>query len=159
SKRDQVAGMFDRISGKYDFLNHFFSMGIDRYWRKCAIRTLAPIKPQKILDIATGTGDLAIEALRLHPESVIGVDISEGMLAIGREKVAKLRQADTIQLQYGDSAALAFADDSFDALTCAYGVRNFESPERGLAEMTRVLRPGGRIAILEFSMPKTFPVK
>lgn len=159
SKKEQVAGMFDRIAHRYDFLNHFFSMGIDKGWRKKAIRTLQEIKPRKILDIATGTGDLAIAAMVLQPEQVTGVDISEGMMEIGRKKLDEKGLSDKINLQYGDSEALPFADHAFDAITCGYGVRNFENLEKGLQQMSRVLRPGGRVAILEFSHPKKFPVK
>ncbi len=159
SKKEQVAGMFDRIAGKYDFLNHFLSLGIDKGWRKKAIRTLKEIQPAKILDVATGTGDLAIASLKLNPQQVTGVDISEGMLKIGREKLIARGLNDKINLQYGDSEALPFEENYFDAITCAYGVRNFEHLENGLREMHRVLRPHGRVAILEFSQPKKFPVK
>lgn len=158
-KKEQVAGMFNRIAGKYDFLNHFLSMGIDKGWRRKAINTLQSLQPKDILDIATGTGDLAIEALHLQPHRIIGVDISEGMLEIGRKKIAGKKLEDRISLQYGDSEALPFDAGTFDAITCAYGVRNFENLEKGIAEMQRVLRTGGRIAILEFSKPKRFPVK
>lgn len=158
-KKEQVAGMFNRIAGKYDFLNHFLSMGIDKGWRRKAINTLQSLQPKNILDIATGTGDLAIEALRLQPDKVTGVDISEGMLQIGKAKIADRKLEDSITLQYGDSEALPFGAGTFDAITCAYGVRNFEHLEKGIAEMQRVLRTGGRIAILEFSKPKKFPVK
>lgn len=151
--------MFDRIAGRYDFLNHFLSMGIDKGWRRKAIHTLKGIQPRQILDVATGTGDLAIAALTLQPEKVTGVDISEGMMEIGRKKLAEKGLSDRIVLQYGDSEALPFGDGSFDAITCAYGVRNFEHLEKGLQQMSRVLRRGGRIAILEFSQPKKFPVK
>lgn len=158
-KKDQVAEMFDRISGKYDFLNHFLSLGIDKGWRKKAIQTLKDIHPKKILDIATGTGDLAIAALSLNPEKVIGVDISEGMLAMGKKKIEEQNLSDKISLSYGDSEKLPFVAGDFDAITCAYGVRNFENLKPGLKEMHRVLRTGGKIAILEFSKPKKFPVK
>jgi demethylmenaquinone methyltransferase/2-methoxy-6-polyprenyl-1,4-benzoquinol methylase len=159
SKKAQVADMFNNIAGRYDFLNHFLSLGIDKGWRKKAIASIASIHPQRILDIATGTGDLAIAASRLKPESVTGIDIAEQMLAVGRGKIEKLGLKNTISLQPGDSEALAFTDNSFDAVTCAYGVRNFENLEAGLREMCRVMRPGGRVAILEFSHPKTFPIK
>lgn len=159
SKKEQVAGMFDRIAHRYDFLNHFFSLGIDKTWRKKAINSLKDIHPKKILDVATGTGDLAIAALRLNPEKVTGVDISEGMLEIGRKKLQDRQLTGKIMLQYADSEALPFSDNSFDAVTCAYGVRNFENLEKGLLQMSRVLRPGGKVAILEFSKPKIFPVK
>src|SRR5690606_4839984 len=153
SKKEQVAGMFDRIAGKYDFLNHFLSLGIDKIWRKKAINTLRDAAPGTILDVATGTGDLAIAALRLNPEKVCGVDISEGMLSIGKAKMEKLGLEKKIELLKGDSEALPFCPASFDAVTCAYGVRNFENLNKGLQEMYRVLRPGGKVAILEFSRP------
>ena len=159
NKKAQVADMFDRIAGKYDFLNHFLSMGIDKGWRKKAIKEIARIQPQKILDVATGTGDLAIAALQTKPQQIIGIDISEGMLEIGKKKIEALHAAQIIQLEKGDSEALSFETGSFDAITCAYGVRNFENLEKGLTEMCRVMKPGGRLAILEFSHPKTFPVK
>jgi demethylmenaquinone methyltransferase / 2-methoxy-6-polyprenyl-1,4-benzoquinol methylase len=159
SKKEQVAGMFDRIAGRYDFLNHLLSMGIDKGWRKKAINTLREINPKKILDVATGTGDLAIAALTLQPDHITGVDISEGMMEIGRKKLKDKNLDGKITLQYGDSEALPFETGTFDAITCAYGVRNFEHLEKGLEQMSRVLRTGGRIAILEFSRPKKFPVK
>ncbi len=160
SKKEQVAEMFDGIAARYDFLNHLLSMGIDKGWRKKAIRTIAYINPQKILDVATGTGDLAIAAAKAIPGATItGVDISEGMLEVGRKKVTAQHLNKTILLKTGDSEALPFADSAFDAITCAYGVRNFENLAAGLKDMQRVLRPGGRIAILEFSHPKQFPVK
>jgi demethylmenaquinone methyltransferase/2-methoxy-6-polyprenyl-1,4-benzoquinol methylase len=159
-KKDQVAEMFDNISDNYDFLNHFLSMGIDNLWRKKAIDQLKSIKPKTILDVATGTGDLAIMALkRLSPDSIIGIDISEGMLAVGRKKMDAKKIDDKIELQYGDSEQIPFEDESFDAITVAYGVRNFENLSAGLSEMYRVLKPGGKTVILEFSKPKKFPVK
>lgn len=159
SKKEQVASMFDNISGKYDFLNHFLSMGIDIAWRKKAIKQLKHDQPKQILDIATGTGDFAIEALALHPEKVTGVDISEGMLAVGREKMKKKGLSDKIELLTGDSEQLQFADNKFDAVIVSFGVRNFENLEKGLADMYRVLKPGGKTVILEFSKPKAFPFK
>ena len=159
SKKEQVAGMFDRIAHKYDFLNHFFSMGIDKGWRRKAIKSIQDIQPTAILDVATGTGDFAMAAMTLQPEKVTGIDISEGMLDVGRKKVAEAGLQGRIFLEYGDSETLKYADASFDAITCGYGVRNFENLEKGLVQMQRVLRPGGKVAILEFSKPKTFPVK
>lgn len=159
SKKEQVGGMFDRISRKYDFLNHFLSLGIDKGWRKKAIDSLKDIHPKQILDVATGTGDLAIEALRLHPDLVTGIDISKGMLEIGRKKIADKGLTDKIKCALGDSEALQFPENYFDAVTCAYGVRNFENLEKGLREMARVLRSGGMVSILEFSRPHKFPVK
>lgn len=159
SKKGQVAEMFDGIAGKYDFLNHFLSLGIDRGWRKKAIREVAAIRPKAILDVATGTGDMAIAAAKAAPEATItGVDISKGMLEVGVKKVAGLKLDDRIQLAEGDSEALPFDDGAFDVVMCAYGVRNFEHLEAGLREMQRVLRPGGKVVILEFSQPRKFPV-
>lgn len=158
-KKEQVAGMFDRIAHKYDFLNHLFSMGIDKGWRRKAIRSIHDIHPSLILDVATGTGDFAMAAMAIHPEKVTGIDISEGMLEVGRKKMAEAGLEDRIHLEYGDSETMQYEDNSFDAITCGYGVRNFENLEKGLTQMHRVLRPGGKVAILEFSRPKTFPVK
>jgi len=159
SKKQQVATMFDNISGKYDFLNHFLSLGIDIAWRKKAIRQLKQDQPKQILDIATGTGDFAIEALALNPDKVTGVDISEGMLSVGREKMIKRKLDNKIELLSGDSEALQFEDNKFDAVIVSFGVRNFENLEKGLADMYRVLKPGGKTVILEFSKPKSFPFK
>ncbi len=159
AKKKQVAEMFDSISGKYDFLNHFLSLGIDIRWRKKAIKMLKDLQPKRILDIATGTGDFAIESLKLNPEKVIGVDISEGMLNVGRQKMEKRGFSNIIDMQSGDSENLQFEDNTFDAVIVAFGVRNFENLEKGLSEMNRVLRPGGRAVILEFSKPTVFPIK
>jgi demethylmenaquinone methyltransferase / 2-methoxy-6-polyprenyl-1,4-benzoquinol methylase len=159
SKKEQVAQMFDNISGKYDLLNHLLSGGIDVLWRKKAIRLLKSEKPRRILDIATGTADFALEAMTLNPEKIIGVDISEGMLAHGRDKIRRRHLSDKIELLTGDSENLAFADNSFDAVIVSFGVRNFENLEKGLSDMLRVLRPGGMCVILEFSKPKKFPYK
>lgn len=158
-KKQQVADMFDNISHKYDFLNHFLSLGIDIRWRKKAIKLLKDIEPKQILDIATGTGDFAIESLKLNPDHVTGVDISEGMLNVGREKLKKRKLDDKITLLSGDSENLPFEDNKFDAIIVAFGVRNFENLEKGLSEMFRVLRPGGKVVVLEFSKPKRFPFK
>ncbi|MGE0771424.1 MAG: bifunctional demethylmenaquinone methyltransferase/2-methoxy-6-polyprenyl-1,4-benzoquinol methylase UbiE [Cyclobacteriaceae bacterium] len=157
-KKEQVAKMFDNISGRYDFLNHFLSLGIDKLWRKKAINLLRPNAPQMILDVATGTGDFAIEALKLKPEKVVGVDISEGMLEVGREKLKK-KGIHNVELRAGDSENLPFQENIFDAVIVAFGVRNFENLEKGLLEMLRVTKPGGRIVILEFSKPGVFPFK
>lgn len=159
AKKQQVARMFDSISGRYDFLNHFLSLGIDILWRRKAIRLLRDIKPKVILDVATGTGDFSIEALSLHPEKIIGVDISEGMLEVGRQKMRSGKFDSVIELQSGDSENLPFQDNFFDAVIVAFGVRNFENLERGLTEMLRVVRPGGKVVILEFSRPSKFPMK
>ncbi|MCR6638679.1 MAG: bifunctional demethylmenaquinone methyltransferase/2-methoxy-6-polyprenyl-1,4-benzoquinol methylase UbiE [Sporocytophaga sp.] len=158
-KKEQVSQMFDNIAPKYDLLNRVLSAGIDIRWRKKAISKLKANKPQLILDIATGTGDLAIEALKLNPERIIGIDISEGMLAIGREKISKLGLGGKIILQQGDSENIIFPDNYFDAVTVAFGVRNFEHLEKGLSEIFRVLKPGGEVMILEFSQPERFPFK
>jgi len=159
TKKEQVAAMFDNIAGKYDFLNHFLSMGIDIRWRKKAIRLLKEYHPKYILDVATGTGDLAIAALSLNPDKIVGIDISEKMIEIGREKIKKRKLTDKIQLLPGDSEKLIFMDDSFDAVTVAFGVRNFENLEKGLKDIYRVLKPGGVAVILEFSMPVKSPFK
>lgn len=159
SKKDQVATMFDNISHKYDFLNHFLSAGIDIYWRKRAIKLLKSHQPKLILDIATGTGDFAIEALKLSPDKIIGVDISAGMLKYGKEKIIKLGLEDKIELMLGDSEKLQFEDNTFDAITVSFGVRNFENLEIGLTDMFRVLKPGGKAVVLEFSKPTSFPMK
>jgi demethylmenaquinone methyltransferase / 2-methoxy-6-polyprenyl-1,4-benzoquinol methylase len=160
SKKSQVSTMFDNVAPWYDFLNHFLSLGIDISWRRKTIAALKDLKPRKILDVATGTGDLAIEAVRqLSPEKVIGIDISNEMLEVGRGKLAKKRLSPTIELLSGDSEKIAYPDNTFDAVTVAFGVRNFENLDVGLMEMLRVLRPGGKVAILEFSMPTMFPFK
>ncbi|CAD5266742.1 MULTISPECIES: bifunctional demethylmenaquinone methyltransferase/2-methoxy-6-polyprenyl-1,4-benzoquinol methylase UbiE [unclassified Imperialibacter] len=159
SKKAQVAEMFNNISRRYDFLNHFLSLGIDIVWRKKAVRELKEIQPKQILDIATGTGDFAIEALSLKPDKVIGVDISEGMLAMGKKKIARMKLEDKVELQMGDSEKLLFDDNTFDAVIVAFGVRNFENLEKGLADMWRVLKPGGKVVVLEFSKPTRFPMK
>lgn len=157
SKKEQVAEMFDNISPKYDFLNHTLSLGIDRGWRTKLLRLASKAKPKTILDVATGTGDLAIALAALKPERIIGVDISEGMLSYGHKKIEKKGLKGLITLQKGDSEALEFADNTFDAVTVAFGVRNFEHLEAGLREMLRVTKPGGKIFILEFSQPEGFP--
>ncbi len=158
SKKEQVATMFDNISENYDFLNHFLSAGIDIIWRKKAIKLLKQDQPKLILDIATGTGDFAIEALSLNPDKIIGIDISEGMLAVGRKKMIK-KNIKNIEMVSGDSEGLQFEDNKFDAVIVAFGVRNFEHLEKGLEDMFRVLKPGGKAVILEFSKPSKFPMK
>jgi demethylmenaquinone methyltransferase/2-methoxy-6-polyprenyl-1,4-benzoquinol methylase len=159
SKKEQVADMFDNISHRYDFLNHFLSLGIDKSWRRKAVKMIASGNPKKILDIATGTGDFAIASLKLKPNEIIGVDISNGMLDMGREKMKKKGYDKVITLTYGDSESMPFETDSFDAITVGFGVRNFENLEKGLGEMLRVLKPGGKAAVLEFSKPRKFPIK
>ena len=155
SKKDQVASMFDQIAFRYDFLNRFLSGGIDILWRKRAIRELKGLNVERMLDVATGTGDMAIMSYKaLKPVKITGIDISEGMLAIGRKKVAKLLLNNHIELLQGDSEAIKSDPDTFDAITVAFGVRNFENLEKGLGEMYRVLKPGGKMVILEFSKPK-----
>ncbi|MBI1224132.1 MAG: bifunctional demethylmenaquinone methyltransferase/2-methoxy-6-polyprenyl-1,4-benzoquinol methylase UbiE [Bacteroidetes bacterium] len=160
SKKSQVSTMFDNIAPWYDFLNHFLSLGIDISWRKKTIMALRDLKPKTILDVATGTGDLAIEAAKqLNPDKIIGIDISKEMLDVGRVKLQKRNLSPTIELFSGDSENINFESNSFDAVTVAFGVRNFENLERGISEMHRVLKPEGRAAILEFSMPTLFPFK
>jgi demethylmenaquinone methyltransferase / 2-methoxy-6-polyprenyl-1,4-benzoquinol methylase len=154
NKKKQVEEMFDNIAYRYDFLNHLLSLGIDILWRKKAVRYIGTIKPKTILDVASGTGDFAFEALSLHPNKIIGFDLSEGMMKFGREKARKMNVSDRVEFVKGDSEKMPFADNSFDAVTVGFGVRNFENLEEGLREMYRVTRPGGRIAILEASMPK-----
>lgn len=159
-KKEQVRDMFDNIAGKYDFLNHFLSLGIDRRWRKKAIAQLKHQQPQHLLDVACGTADLTIEAYKtLRPQKITGLDLSNKMLDIGRQKVAKLHLNNAIELLQGDSEHLPFADASFDAVTVAFGVRNFENLQNGLTEMYRVLRKGGQLVVLEFSRPRQFPFK
>jgi demethylmenaquinone methyltransferase / 2-methoxy-6-polyprenyl-1,4-benzoquinol methylase len=158
-KKEQVAEMFDNIASRYDFLNHFLSFGIDKLWRRRAIRLIKPFLPIDILDVATGTGDLAIAALNTGAKRITGIDISEEMLAVGRSKLKALGLDHQIVLKKGDSEQLEFADAAFDAVTVAFGVRNFENLEKGLSEIHRVLKPGGVLCILEFSKPRTFPVK
>lgn len=160
TKKEQVANMFDNISGTYDFLNHFMSLGIDILWRKKAIRTLQSVQPRIMLDVATGTGDFAFEAIKiLQPERIIGVDISEGMLDVARKKIRERNLQPVFSVELGDSEGLHFSDNHFDAITVAFGVRNYENLEKGLADMYRVLKPGGKMVILEFSKPRAFPVK
>ena len=158
-KKQQVAEMFDNISPKYDFLNHFLSLGIDIRWRKKAVKLLEENQPRLILDVATGTGDFALEAMALGPDKIIGVDISEGMLDVGRKKMREKGLSDRIVLQSGDSEDLQFPEGTFDAVIVSFGVRNFENLKKGLAGMYRVLKPGGKVVILEFSKPKSFPFK
>ncbi|HYK76917.1 MAG TPA: bifunctional demethylmenaquinone methyltransferase/2-methoxy-6-polyprenyl-1,4-benzoquinol methylase UbiE [Daejeonella sp.] len=160
AKKEQVAAMFNNISKTYDFLNHFMSLGIDVIWRKKAIKELLAQRPRHILDVATGTGDFAFEAIRiLKPEKITGVDISEGMLEIARQKIKKRKLEHVFEVSVGDSERLLFDADTFDAVTVAYGVRNFENLDQGLSDMLRVLKPGGKVVILEFSKPRVFPVK
>ncbi len=159
-KSVQVQQMFNEIAGKYDLYNHTLSLGIDRFWRKKGILSLKKIAPKKILDVATGTGDLALEAYsRLQPESIIGIDISEKMMEIGQQKVTRAGLSDKIEFQWQNCSALSFKDNSFDAASVAFGIRNFENLDEGLQEILRVLRPGGKFVVLELSVPEHFPVK
>jgi demethylmenaquinone methyltransferase / 2-methoxy-6-polyprenyl-1,4-benzoquinol methylase len=158
-KKQQVEQMFDNIAPKYDFLNHFLSLGIDKLWRKKAIRILSGFPSESILDVATGTGDFAIAASKLNPKKIIGFDLSEQMLNVGRAKVKSLGLEKLIEFRKGDSEAMPFSDGQFDAITVAFGVRNFENLENGLREFRRVLKPDGVVIILEFSKPKYFPMK
>ncbi|MCH1437054.1 MAG: bifunctional demethylmenaquinone methyltransferase/2-methoxy-6-polyprenyl-1,4-benzoquinol methylase UbiE [Flavobacteriales bacterium] len=159
SKKEQVAEMFDNIAGKYDFLNHFLSLGIDIYWRKQLVKHLIKQEPKTILDVATGTGDLAIAMLKTNPKKIVGVDISNGMLEVGRKKMKEKSLDHIISLQQADSEDLPYDDESFDAVCVSFGARNFENLEKGLSEMRRVLRKGGKLYILEFSQPTAFPFK
>lgn len=160
NKGAQVEEMFDSIAKHYDTLNHTLSMGIDRGWRKKGILSLKDLNPNNILDVATGTGDLAIQAYDLlRPETLVGIDISEGMMDVGRQKVAKIGLGDKISFQKQDCMALDIADNSYDAAMAAFGVRNFENLDKGLSEILRVLKPGGKLMILELSVPKHFPMK
>ena len=158
SKKKQVEKMFDKIAFRYDFLNHFLSAGIDTRWRKKAIRELATLQPKKVLDVATGTADVAILTYKiLKPEIIVGIDISEGMLNIGKQKIATMGLQKHIELLKGDCETINFEDNSFDAVTVAFGVRNFENLEKGLNEIKRILRPNGKLVILEFTKP-TLPI-
>lgn len=158
-KKEQVAHMFDTISGNYDGLNRVISLGIDVKWRKKVLKLVASKNPERILDIATGTGDLAILMAQTGATEIIGADISEGMMEVGRKKLKEKKLDDRIQLVYGDSESLPFEDNHFDAITVAFGIRNFETLEKGLAEILRVLKPGGIFVILETSVPTKFPYK
>lgn len=155
-----VEQMFDNIAPSYDTLNHRLSWDIDKYWRHKAIKQLKKLQPQRMLDIATGTGDFAIlEAEMLKPKQIIGADISEGMMEIGRQKVAKKGLSEVISFAKEDCLNLSFDDNSFDAVTAAFGIRNFQDLDKGLAEMCRVLRPGGMLCIVELTTPVHFPMK
>ena len=159
SKKEQVRTMFDNIACRYDFLNHFLSLGIDKRWRRNAVQLLKKENPKTILDIATGTGEFAIEALSIHPEKVIGIDISEQMLDAGRKKIQAKHYEEKIQLMKGDAEKMIFENSCFEAVTVGFGVRNFEDLEKCLSEIYRVLKQNGTLVILEFSTPSVFPVK
>ncbi len=158
-KKQQVEHMFNNIAHRYDFLNHFLSLGIDKLWRKKAIRMLSGYKHDFILDVATGTGDFALEAIRLNPEKITGFDLSANMIEVGRRKVENLGFQENIEFVKGDSENMPFPDASYDAITVGFGVRNFENLEKGLTEFYRVLKNDGVAVILEFSKPRHFPVK
>lgn len=158
-QKDYVRSLFDSIASRYDLLNHLLSGGIDLYWRRKAIQTLYILKPKRILDIATGTGDFAIASMKLKPDEVIGLDISEAMLKIGQKKISEKNLSQFIRLETGEVEQIRFDENSFDAAIVAFGARNFENLERGLQEMHRVLRKAGMIVVLEFSKPKNFPFK
>lgn len=153
SKKQQVEEMFDNIAHRYDFLNHLLSLGIDISWRKKAVKEIGKVNPKTILDVASGTGDFAFQALSLKPDKIIGFDLSEGMLKYGRQKAIEMKVDNVVEFVKGDSEKMPFADNTFDAMTVGFGVRNFEHLTVGLAEMHRVMRPGGRVAILEASNP------
>jgi demethylmenaquinone methyltransferase / 2-methoxy-6-polyprenyl-1,4-benzoquinol methylase len=159
-KRKEIAGMFDRIAWRYDFLNHFLSLGTDIWWRRKAISAIANlVKPERILDVATGTGDMAIAALRLNPLTIKGIDISEQMLQRGRQKLIKKGLTKRIELVQAASEQIPYPDESFDVAMSSFGVRNFSDTLKGLTEMNRVLIPGGVIMVLEFSKPSSFPFR
>ena len=158
-KKEQVAQMFDNISSNYDGLNRVISFGIDMKWRKKVIEIVGKDNPKQLLDIATGTGDLAIMMASLQPEKIIGLDISEGMLEVGKQKIAKAQLSDTIEMMVGDSENMPFDDNTFDAITVSFGVRNFANLNKGLTEINRVLKRGGKLVILETSVPTKFPFK
>lgn len=157
-KKQQVSEMFNRIAFTYDFLNHFLSAGIDRHWRKHAVKILSSSQPKTILDVASGTADFALETAKLNPQKITGIDLSANMLSIGRKKIERQHLQHIIKLIEGDCEALPFADNNFDAVTVGFGVRNFMNPLKGLSEMNRVLKPGGKLVVLEFSKPKNVMV-
>ncbi|MDX8554249.1 bifunctional demethylmenaquinone methyltransferase/2-methoxy-6-polyprenyl-1,4-benzoquinol methylase UbiE [Tenacibaculum sp. 1B UA] len=158
-KKEQVAQMFDNISEDYDGLNRVISLGIDVSWRKKVVKLVGENNPQQILDIATGTGDLALMMSELNPEKIVGLDISEGMLQVGRQKITKANLSNKIKMIVGDSESIPFPDNTFDAITVSFGVRNFENLDKGLTEILRVLKPGGKFVVLETSNPIKFPFK
>jgi demethylmenaquinone methyltransferase / 2-methoxy-6-polyprenyl-1,4-benzoquinol methylase len=158
-EKHYVRSLFDSIAYRYDLLNHLLSGGVDFYWRRKAIERLREISPEKILDVATGTADFAVAALRLHPQTVIGIDISPNMLSLANDKIRRKGYEKTIELRLGEAEQIELPEGSMDATIVAFGARNFEHLARGLGEMHRVLRPGGRIVVLEFSRPARFPFK
>lgn len=158
-KKEQVAQMFDTISENYDGLNRVISLGIDVSWRKKVVKLVSKNNPKQILDIATGTGDLALMMSSLHPDRIVGLDISAGMLEVGKQKIAKANLSDKIEMVVGDSENIPYEDNTFDAITVSFGVRNFENLDKGLSEILRVLKPGGIFVVLETSNPTKFPFK
>ncbi len=158
-KKEQVAKMFDNISENYDGLNRVISLGIDVSWRKKVVKLVGENNPKQILDIATGTGDLAIMMASLNPDKIIGLDISKGMLEVGKKKIAKANLSEKIEMIVGDSEDMPFKDNTFDAITVSFGVRNFENLDKGLTEIKRILKPNGKLVILETSNPTKFPFK
>ncbi len=159
SRKEQVTEMFNNISGNYDFMNRIMTFGVDIKWRKKVVKMVAETKAKTILDIATGTGDFALMLAEVKPQKIVGLDISNGMLAVGKEKIKEKQLDHLIELVLGDSENLPFADNSFDAVTVGFGVRNFENLDKGLSEIHRVLRPGGIFVVLETSQPEKFPFK
>lgn len=159
AKKEEVEQMFDNIAFRYDFLNSLLSLGIHKGWRKKCVKKLESVRPKTILDVATGTGDFAIACVKLNPEKITGIDISEGMMKFGRDKLKKLNFDKLITLKKGDAETVAFPDASYDAIVVGFGVRNFENLEKGLINLYRILKPGGKLIILEFSYPRKFPVK
>lgn len=159
SKKEQVAQMFDNIANRYDLLNSILSLGIHKGWRKKCVRLLGAKKPAAILDVATGTGDFAIACAKLNPKKITGIDISEGMMQVGRDKIKKLALDQLISLEQGNAETVSYPDASFDAIVVGFGVRNFQNLEKGLANLFRMLRPGGQLIVLEFSYPRNFLVK
>jgi demethylmenaquinone methyltransferase / 2-methoxy-6-polyprenyl-1,4-benzoquinol methylase len=158
-KKEEVAEMFNNIANRYDLLNSILSLGIHKGWRKKCVQLLAPDKPGKILDVATGTADFAIACAKLKPGKITGIDISEGMMQFGREKIKKAGLENLIELEYGNAETVAYPDDTFDAIVVGFGVRNFQDLEKGLANLLRMLKPGGRLVVLEFSYPRNPLVK
>lgn len=158
-KKEQVAQMFNNIAGRYDLLNSILSLGIHKGWRKKCVNLLAPRKPKTILDVATGTGDFAIACEKLNPESITGIDISEGMLAVGRTKLKSLKLDGLISLKTGNAETIFFPDNTFDAIVVGFGVRNFQDLKKGLKNLHRMLKPGGMLVVLEFSYPRNGFIK
>ena len=158
-KKEQVAQMFNNIAVRYDFLNSFLSLGIHKGWRKKCVKALSDLHPNQLLDVATGTADFAIACAQLQPKKIIGIDISEGMMAVGRKKLESMGLNSLITLESGNAETVTYADNSFDAIVVGFGVRNFQDLEKGLKNLCRILKPGGRIIILEFSYPKNPIIK